>query len=54
MLHAGVDSVSMDIYRDFKLPNLALFYERCLRELEEVKAIDPKKVQFIGKNDHII
>jgi hypothetical protein len=53
MLHSGVDSTSMDIYKDLKLGALKMFYERCCRELEEVKKMDPTKFITEASKNHM-
>jgi hypothetical protein len=53
MLHSGVDTTSMDIYKDLKLNALKMFYERCCRELEEVEKMMPDKFIEPPSNNHM-
>jgi hypothetical protein len=49
MLHAGVDSKSMDIFKDYKLQSLKLFYARCRAERDDV--MDMNADDFIDKTE---
>ena len=51
MLHSGVDSVSMCIFKDMKLASLKLFYTRCCKELDEVSEMTGS--MFIGGEDQM-